>query len=195
MPTPKFIVAILGFILTAQSMKAESDLPPGVAIEEVNKGTALSQAGIQAGDVILYWEGQGRSSSPDGRKPISSPFDWSWLEIEQAPRGFIKLFGLRGDQDIIFTISRGPWESLVCPRFKPNILALCMSAERFAKAHNYDEAERSFAEVARNLRTSDNIRNTSWIFMREADIWVEAKNWGRAISYYRLALKFEHSRL
>jgi CHAT domain-containing protein/Tfp pilus assembly protein PilF len=78
---------------TAAPVTEEPLVLPGVVIEEIPKGSALEKAGLQVGDVILSWE---RLPSPPANPEatsgkINSPFDWMWVEIEQAPRGVLRL--------------------------------------------------------------------------------------------------------
>jgi CHAT domain-containing protein/tetratricopeptide (TPR) repeat protein len=81
----------------ATAEDAEPLVLPGVVIEEIPKGSALEKAGLQVGDVILSWERlPNPPANPEGaRGEIRSPFDWMWVEIEQAPRGVVVLRGER----------------------------------------------------------------------------------------------------
>lgn len=83
---------------------------PGVVIEEIPKGSALEKAGLQVGDVILSWERlPNPPANPEGaRGEINSPFDWLWVEIEQAPRGVVVLQVERDGARRIFSIEMGP---------------------------------------------------------------------------------------
>lgn len=66
---------------------------PGVVIEEIPEDSALKRAGLQPGDVILSWERlPNPPTNPEGASgTIENPFDWMWVEIEQAPRGVVRL--------------------------------------------------------------------------------------------------------
>ncbi len=94
---------------------------PGVVIEEIPKGSALEKAGLRVGDVILSWE---RLPNPPAKPEaangkIKTPFDWMWLEIEQAPRGVVRLAGERDGAPFSCEISLGPWGADATPNFAP----------------------------------------------------------------------------
>jgi hypothetical protein len=84
-------------------------------IEEISKGSALEKAGLQVGDVILNWE---RLPNPPANPEaasgkIESPFDWMWLEIEQAPRGVVKLSGEREGKPVFREVPVGVWNERI----------------------------------------------------------------------------------
>src|SRR5579884_3198501 len=65
----------------------------GVVVERVLPGSEGQHAGLQAGDVLRSWT---RGSATG---TISSSFDLSRLETEQAPRGTVALNGSRGNTE------------------------------------------------------------------------------------------------
>jgi hypothetical protein len=71
---------------TESGARAESSpaLAKGVVVETIENGSASQQTGMPAGDVLLNWTRGGVSGE------LESPFDSSWVEIEQAPRGTVK---------------------------------------------------------------------------------------------------------
>ena len=82
----------------------------GVVVETVAPASALEKAGAREGDVFRAWARP--ANPPANPEPASgtlqSPFDWKWLEIEQAPRANDKA----GDD--LATIQR-----LACPGDDP----------------------------------------------------------------------------
>jgi CHAT domain-containing protein/Tfp pilus assembly protein PilF len=100
---------------TAASAPEEPLVLPGVVIEEIPKGSALEKAGVQVGDVILSWERlPNPPANPEGASgKISSPFDWMWLEIEQAPRGVVRLTYVREGSVSLAHVSEGYWGTTV----------------------------------------------------------------------------------
>jgi len=76
--------------------EAPSDSTTWVVVEDVGKGSALERAGLQPGVLLFSWE---RLPNPPAnpetaRGELHSPFDWMWLEVEQAPRGTVLLVPL-----------------------------------------------------------------------------------------------------
>jgi CHAT domain-containing protein/Tfp pilus assembly protein PilF len=102
---------------------------PGVVIEEIPKGSALEKAGLQVGDVILSWERlPNPPANPEGaRGKIESPFDWMWLEIEQAPRGIVRLKGERDRKAMGWEVRIERWGGKLLPRLSPQALARLLS--------------------------------------------------------------------
>src|SRR5260370_35946452 len=68
--------------------ESSSVLAKGIAVGAVKTGSASQEAGIQAGDVLLGWTRGG------AERGLESPFDLSWLEIEQGERGTANTHGL-----------------------------------------------------------------------------------------------------
>src|SRR5690349_5796921 len=81
------------FKITEPTPANPSDLlQPGIVVESVSQGTAGQKAGLREGDIMLAW------IQSDSRGEISSPFDFSAVEVEQAPRGAVTLEGIRGTE-------------------------------------------------------------------------------------------------
>lgn len=99
----------------------EPQVLPGVVIEDIPKDSALEKGGLRVGDVILSWE---RLPNPPANPvaasgKIESPFDWMWLEIEQAPRGVVRLMAERKGTPFSCEIFPGPWGAEATPNFTP----------------------------------------------------------------------------
>lgn len=123
-PQPPAVAVEAEVVATPQTAAVVPEEPlvlPGVVIEEISKGSALEKAGLQVGDVILSWERfPNPPANPKGASgKIESPFDWMWLEIEQAPRGVVKLKGERGRGPFSCEIESWQWAVEVVPNFAP----------------------------------------------------------------------------
>jgi CHAT domain-containing protein/tetratricopeptide (TPR) repeat protein len=100
---------------TAKKFVADQEELRGVVIDEVPKGSALEKAGLRVGDVILNWE---RLPNPPANPEaasgkIETPLDWMWLEIEQAPRGVVRLTGEREGKGVLVEVPMGTWGGVV----------------------------------------------------------------------------------
>ncbi len=91
---------------------------PGVIVTEVPAGSAPAAAGLQRGDMLTGW------SRATGAEPVSEdlkgPFDWCWLESEQAARGPLILHGERTETDgrtvpLALAVAPGAWGVKVRP--------------------------------------------------------------------------------
>ncbi len=72
-----------------------ADLETGVAVEAVSEGTSAEEAGIQAGDVLLAWNGEELTG---GRK-------LSELLAEAEPDETVKITLQRGDKNIVVNVT------------------------------------------------------------------------------------------
>lgn len=107
---------------------SELVIMPGLRVREIQDGSALERAGVEAGDVILRWD---RLPNPPQNPETESgkliePSDWYWLEIEQAPRGTIRLTGERGGSPYVKEVGFGPWDATVEPRFVATPIAAAL---------------------------------------------------------------------
>src|SRR5215203_1014803 len=123
---------------------------PGVLIEEIPKESALEKAGLQVGDVILSWERlPNPPASPEGASgKIDSPFDWMWLEIEQVPRGVVRLSYVRKGRIALAHVSEGYWGATVTSWLSGS------AVKRFAALKSQledDKGEIAFANVHESL--------------------------------------------
>jgi CHAT domain-containing protein/Tfp pilus assembly protein PilF len=101
------LVFFLPSILSAQ----------GVVIEAVAAASAPEKAGVREGDVFRAWTRL--ANPPIHPEPASgtleSPFDWYWMELEQAPRGTVELRGERQGEPLVIQVPVGLWETEVRP--------------------------------------------------------------------------------
>jgi CHAT domain-containing protein/tetratricopeptide (TPR) repeat protein len=165
----------------------------GVVVEEVPKGSALAKAGLQAGDVILNWE---RLPNPPGNPEaasgnLESPFDWMWLEIEQAPRGVIKLLGRRGEEPIELQVSPGLW------RLKPQpVLVNRKDGKRVYASELVDQLDLQTITSAwcgknSHLPFGEVSLLRAWLLTQAGQHLAKAKRWDDAEACYRAATSGE----
>ena len=109
------------------SAKAPVELGRGVVIETVKKNSEAEKAGLQEGDILL------RSARGAAQGEIESPFDLSWIEIEQAPRGAVTIEGLRGADKKVWTLGPGSWGIEARPNLREPSSFLFMSRDNIWK--------------------------------------------------------------
>jgi CHAT domain-containing protein/Tfp pilus assembly protein PilF len=156
----------------------------GVVVEEVSKGSAGERADIRAGDILLAWE---RSATPpanpenaDGR--FESAFDWMWLEIEQGPRGTVKVTGERDGRVVTFEVGLGSWGIAVRPRFNDVALNFYIAGNSAVAAKQLDQAVALWSEVLKSAEAAS--AAVLWMNLRIGDTWREARRWKEADTYY-----------
>jgi CHAT domain-containing protein len=102
----------LFFFLPSSILSAQ-----GVVVEAVAEASAPEKAGVREGDVFYTWT---RLANPPlhpepASATLESPFDWYWMELEQAPRGTVELRGERQGEPLVVQVPVGLWETEVRP--------------------------------------------------------------------------------
>jgi len=176
------LVVVLGALNVPASEAAsgeESDHPEyvGVVVEEVGKGSALEKAGLQSGDVLYAWE---RLASPPANPEAAqgefkSPFDWQWIEIEQAPRGKVILTGQREGEEQFWVVEPGIWATKVRPAMsEPLVNQYLQWLEQIQVQDIGVEVKLSeeFTKTAKGIEC--------WILLRLGGEWAAKRNWVQA---------------
>jgi len=153
-----------------------SDPPePGVVVEEVKPGAAAARAGIVPGDLLLRWE---RAASPpanplpaEGR--LGSPFDLTEVENEQAPRGAIRLTGLRKGAVHSWELPPGDWELRARPLWPGTQLADYERGRRSIAAGNVTEGLAAWQQMGSRLAADGEAESAAWLFQRIAETQIE----------------------
>lgn len=91
----------LAIALLAQVRAGADDV--GVVVARVAPGQVAERAGLRVGDVLVRWE-RGEASGT-----LASPFDLAELELEQGPRGPVRLAGRRGAEALLATLFPDEW--------------------------------------------------------------------------------------
>lgn len=197
------LAGMTGLLLTAetrstaaQATKAsrpegEAEQTGGVVVEEVSPGSALEAAGIRAGDHLLSWKRLARPpANPEGAQgDLESPFDWWWLEIEQAPRGTVRLSGERQGELRTWTVEPGLWEAKVRPWMPRPLAATYLRGRDEIQAGRTAEGIESWRQVAERIGKPDDGRWRCWLLLRTGQEWSEARAWDRAQAAYREAIE------
>jgi CHAT domain-containing protein/Tfp pilus assembly protein PilF len=169
-------VLCLGF--SAARLGAETN-GPGVVVEEVGKGSALEAAGIRPGDLLFAWE------RPEGEGEIASVFDWSWVTIEQAPRGPVRLYGEREGEPAVFEVARGIWEARARPRMAADHLQMFLAGRRRIAA---GDLEGGVALWSRIIPCGEPRELRAWLLLETGAAWLQRGRSAEAQSALRAAL-------
>jgi CHAT domain-containing protein/Tfp pilus assembly protein PilF len=149
--------------------KKPSPAPVGIVIDAVQPGSAGARAGIQPGDVLLSWR---RAGLPSPRSEIRVPSDISRIEIEEGPRGDLRLVGLRENGIRIFELPQGSWGVTARPQRPP--AALCESSDRntgddwWARASLHDGCGSDLLRKGQVVRAAAEFRKGLDIAVRHA---------------------------
>jgi CHAT domain-containing protein/Tfp pilus assembly protein PilF len=165
---------------------AEAVVLPGVVIEEISKGSALEKAGLQVGDVILSWERlPNPPANPEGaRGNLDNPFDWMWLEIEQAPRGVVRLLGEREDSPLSFEVSPGQWGAAATINFSPSLASWYLRGRLLETRGEVSSAIEEWRSLASWLGHRNANEVEAWLNVRIGKILAEQGSQNEAKSHY-----------
>ncbi len=111
-----------GLILTALVLAACGAPQPGsqgtaagIEVVAVWPGGAAARAGVLAGDRLLSFSRRPGPGAGEAAGPIRSCLDLAEVEIEQAPRGPVRLSILRQGQETALVLPPGDWSLEVAP--------------------------------------------------------------------------------
>ena len=195
---PILVTSILafGFAVCARVDVAQEAIdteqgPMGVVIEEVGEGSTLAEAGLRPGDVVRAWE---RLPSPPANSEadsgeIESIFDWMWIEVEQAPRGTVKLLGEREGVERLFEVAMGKWGGNVRPRLPDRVLAVYTKGQEKVEAGEIEEGVELWSELTQLGGATSDGQLRNWIQLRIGEAYAEARDWEQALEAYRAALE------
>lgn len=151
-----------------------------VVVDEVPKH-AIAE-GLQSGDVIEGW----KRPEANAFQPVTSPFHFLAIEMNEVPTGPIVLSIQRGNEQKELAISNrfrlqfqptGAWRLNVAPQFSGDVLA----AHQRAKTHT---AATKFADAAKEWRAAAALKTDAtsrvWLLLRAASDFGEAKQFGDA---------------
>ncbi len=162
----------------------------GIVVESVARESALEKADLRASDVLLAWE---RQPSPPAnpqlaRGNLDSPFDWSWLQIEQAPRGTVKLIGRRQGMSKVWSVRPGNWEAKVRPAMSEQALALYRKGVERIDSGSFHQGLADWRQLTALTQDQDDGPLHCWILLRSGEVWEASRERSRAMAAYRQAL-------
>lgn len=187
-------IGIVGWISSARAQK-ESQVPEkilGVVVENVGEGSALEKAGLRTGDEVFAWE---RMPAPPANPQraqgaIASVFDWMGLEIEQAPRGIVKLTGQRGGEARFLEIGPGEWKATIRPKMPERMLQDYINGKELIEAKKIEEGMRFWRSIVGDAeKETVDVRLRCWLLLRIGDVWSMEGQWENAHGAYRFALE------
>ncbi len=154
---------------------------PGVLVEEVAAESLGARAGLQAGDLLVSWC---RAASPDGpclaAGRFETPFDFEAMELEEAPRGGVRILGKRAAVGTAWVLLPGSQSIKVRPVLTEDLLALYEEGRSLAGAEQLDMAVERWRSAARAAGHAGDGRLAVWFLLRAACALAEARKWPSA---------------
>jgi CHAT domain-containing protein/Flp pilus assembly protein TadD len=135
----------------------------GVIVESVMAESEAEKNGIQPGDVIESW------SRDTEHGTIASPFDFTWVEIEQKPRGPLSLEGLHGTERQSWKFATDQFGIKVRPFMREPIANAYDEGTALAKSGKLTEAVELWKRTATTATSEDPAWLASWLLANAAE--------------------------
>jgi CHAT domain-containing protein/Tfp pilus assembly protein PilF len=176
----------LFFILPSSILRAQ-----GVVIEAVAEASAPEKAGVREGDVFHTWKRPASlPANPESAEgTLESPFDWQWMEIEQAPRGIVELRGERQGEPLMVQVPIGLWDTQVRPVLPAELENLYRRGKELVGKEQVDEGTSCWQLLAERAEERGDWRLQAWIWRLLAMTWDQASGYQQAEPAYEAALR------
>jgi CHAT domain-containing protein/Tfp pilus assembly protein PilF len=163
----------------------------GVVIETVAAVSAPEKAGAREGDIFHTW--MRLANPPIHPEPASgrleSPFDWYWMELEQAPRGTVELRGERQGEPLVVQVPIGRWDAQVRPVLPTELENLYRRGKELVDKEQVEEGTSCWQLLAERAGERGGWRLQAWIWLLIAMTWDQASGYQQAEPAYEAALR------
>ncbi len=161
----------------------------GVLVEEVTAESLGARAGLRADDLLVSW--CRTAASPDGpclaAGKFQTPFDFETMEIEEAPRGGVRILGKRAAVSTTWVLLPGSQSVKVRPVLPADLLALYQEGRGLAGTEPLDAAVERWRSAVLAAKQAGDGRLAVWLLSRAAGALAEARKWPPADALYRTA--------
>jgi CHAT domain-containing protein/Tfp pilus assembly protein PilF len=176
----------IGAAAHAEQEPRETVVNPGLVVESVTPNFQADLAEIREGDVLVSW------SRGDLRGKLESPFDLSWVQFEQAPRGKVTLEGRR-DATLktweLTDVANYGWGIEARPEMPPDMLSLYQQGERSRRAGKLTEALDFWQKASDQSRKNAPAWLETWLAFHSAHSLQIAQQWQAAENTFQIAFE------
>lgn len=177
------IITALDFSFTELwSRKQHAGVATGIVIEEVAKNSEAAKAGLEKGDVVFRW----RRGGDKGQ--ITSPFEISSVEIEQAPLGTVTIEGQELGIKRVWTLTRSPWGIRSRPNLSLELTPLYQRTEELCTQRKFTQAADFSRTVSRRTEQWSH-RLAVWFLFHVADSFGRAHQWQEADEFFTRSIQ------
>ena len=159
----------------------------GPVVERVEPGGAAARAAVRRGDVLLAWKRAASSGE------LRTPFDLWRVEIEQAPRGVVRLTGLREGRPVSFELSPRSWRMTTRPALPSPLLESYLAGSREIEASRVARGLAAWRDLAARWSKDGRTEDAVWLTVRMADVAARAGRPTEALDAYPAALRLASS--
>ena len=183
------LCVLVGLVLPAYAStlpefeNSPSKIEKGVVVEWLTKGSEGERAGVQPGDVLLGWV------RGDRQGEIESPSYLPYIRFEQAPRGRVRIDGLRGHSKHSWFLGSETWGIASRPNFSGEFLALYRQSQELAQAGKLSLATEQLRTAAAMAQKTPVPWLGSWFLARIAQLLFDVEQWDAADNVFGEALE------
>ncbi len=152
---------ILTAVLALMVPAASADEPAGIVVAGTSPESVAARKGLRAGDRLLRWE-QG-----DAAGSFESPFDLAEVELERAPRGEVRVHGLRDDLPLAVVLFPDDWGLEVRPHLPDPAISAFEAAQRQLSQGDTDGALASLIDLAQQPSLASRQDARLWVVWEE----------------------------
>jgi len=161
----------------------------GIVVEEVTPESLGARAGLQAGDLLLSWC---RTATPSDSSCLSegrfeSPFDFEEMDLEQAPRGGVRIRGKHTAGETVWVLLPGTQSVNVRPVLPKNLYDLYQDGRSLATANRLDAAVERWHSAALVAKQGGDDQLGIWLLLRAAGALAESRKFTQADELYKEA--------
>lgn len=198
MPIPNLSLRFLNLLLISLSLSfpataevsSDPSIPPGIVIETLGGGSVLTSAGLQPGDNVYGWESEGQLFNA-----IMVPSDWFWLEMEQAPRGSLKLLVRREGREQSYVVTEGLWEANIQPLLPAYLLDLYRNAREAEETGDRSRSLNHWVDLRALAQEQSDDELLVWVDLRIAQFYRETSEWESSTERLQQAIQDSQSPL
>jgi CHAT domain-containing protein/Tfp pilus assembly protein PilF len=188
---PALALALLSGLAAGDETGARAD---GLVVDEVRHASAIGQAGLRAGDVLLRWS---RAAAPPASPEAASgafvrPSDVLDVEQAEAPRAPLTLTVRRDGAPLDLVVPPGFWTVAVRPQLASADLEEYERARAQVKGPEPTAGLASWNELARAWERSGRIGDAAWLYYTLARAAVRARSWPLADAAFADARRAAH---
>jgi CHAT domain-containing protein/tetratricopeptide (TPR) repeat protein len=174
------LIGALALSITAAAAPSDPDAHAGLVVEQVLPAADVVRAGLEPGDILLSWSREAAGPHrPAARGDLRTPLDLMDVEVEQLPRGRVKIVGQRGTAEMSWTFPSMRFAFVAGPRLQGSLLAAYEGGRQLAAAKPAQPAEAAekWQTAAAEALAAGHARLGLWLYWKGTHTLAEARLW------------------